>query len=377
MKQVIIVGGGVAGLSVASYLAYYRKFAVTLIDRNSYHLNQLRLHQSFTKEFTEFLYPFQKIARIYGIKFVQGDIVIPPESVVGFAKKQQISVNGKSIHFDFLVLATGAKEFVLGAGDVADSKILGLSDFQTERGMEKFRQLISRKSGTLQIHFLGTGPTSIQFLFELKEYLQRAEREFSITLLGMEKEVLASMPEAIQQYVKQKLQEEGIRYLPQTQFLKETPGGLRVKNLVSQQESDLQSSLIFSFPGVRSYPFILQTNKFGQVEQDNTIHSNIYSAGDCSRFSGSGLNSLTAQAAVRKGRIIGNNIRTHLYRAKVKPYSYQALGYFVNLGCKDAVGWAFSENTLLTGYPAIAMKEGIDLQLEGMLKGFNTYVDYS
>lgn len=65
----------------------------------------------------------------------------------------------------------------------------------------------------------------------------------------------------------------------------------------------------------------------------------------------------------------------HSGRIKVlEPYLHRDLGYVVNLGPSDAVGWLGVEGNVVTGMPALAIKEVVEIQYDLLLTGTDTYL---
>jgi NADH dehydrogenase len=120
----------------------------------------------------------------------------------------------------------------------------------------------------------------------------------------------------------------------------------------------------------------LKTNAYGQVVGKGEVLENILSAGDCSRFDSSGLNSLTAQAAVRKGKLVARNILQLKNGDKPHRYSYQEKGYLVSLGALDAIGWVGLRCNLVKGFPASVIKDAMETQYDLFLNGVDTYLDF-
>ena len=115
--HVVIVGGGFAGLNVAKSLANKSDIKVTIIDRRNYHLFQPLLYQVATAGLSP------------------ADIAVPIRSVLANANNidvrmgnvTTVNINNKSItadeqtlHYDFLVLACGAKHSYFGHNEWED-----------------------------------------------------------------------------------------------------------------------------------------------------------------------------------------------------------------------------------------------------------------
>ena len=120
----------------------------------------------------------------------------------------------------------------------------------------------------------------------------------------------------------------------------------------------------------------MSSNAYGQVEIDNQLLPDIFSAGDCADFAGKGLNLLTAQAALRKGKLVAHNIRNRNAGRGLRRYRYQEKGYLLSLGPIDAVGWLGLRCNLFTGFVANSLKEAMESQYDLFLDGVDTYVGF-
>ena len=99
----------------------------------------------------------------------------------------------------------------------------------------------------------------------------------------------------------------------------------------------------------------------------------LFAAGDCARYAGGGLDAMTAQAAVRKGKLVAENIRRLSRHEPLAAYDYQALGYFLSLGPLDGIGWLGSPGNILSGAPAFTVKIAVEAQFNLFLRGVDTY----
>ena len=94
-----------------------------------------------------------------------------------------------------------------------------------------------------------------------------------------------------------------------------------------------------------------------------------------SKFEGNGSNQFSAQTAIRKARVVAENIINIENKNPLLDYDYQPLGYFISLGPGDGVGWLLNKNIVTSGLAAYAIKETIEKQFELFLEGFNTYFE--
>jgi len=180
----------------------------------------------------------------------------------------------------------------------------------------------------------------------------------------------------VDKYIAKKLQRSGIDYLPGTNYLGHTDEKIQLAELATGREYSLPCQQTLLFPGVSAAPSTLETNAYGQIMSSGRTLENILSAGDCSKFDSSGLNYLTAQAAVRKGKLVARNIDRLRGGEKLQTYRYQEKGYLVSLGAIDAIGWIGLRCNLVRGFPASVIKDGMETQYDLFLNGVDTYLDF-
>ena len=109
---------------------------------------------------------------------------------------------------------------------------------------------------------------------------------------------------------------------------------------------------------------------------DNDELESVYAVGDCTKYAGQGLNSSSAQAAVRKGKLVAQNLNRKSTGKDLKQYTYKELGYFLSLGPGDGVGWMIHPDNVLSGPPAMVVKETIEAQYDLFIRGFDTYLPF-
>jgi NADH dehydrogenase len=110
--------------------------------------------------------------------------------------------------------------------------------------------------------------------------------------------------------------------------------------------------------------------------QGGQLLQEIFSAGDCADYAGNGLNQLSAQAAVRKGKLVAHNIRNLNAGRGLHRYRYQEKGYLLSLGSVDAVGWLGLRCNLIKGFAANVLKEAMESQYNLYLDGVDTYLGF-
>ena len=108
--KVVIIGGGFGGIHAAMGLRR-ADVGVTLFDRRNYHLFQPLLYQVATAELepNNIAFPIRKILNSQN----NCDVALGEVSAIDL-NERQISVNGGHVPYDYLVIATGARQSYFG-----------------------------------------------------------------------------------------------------------------------------------------------------------------------------------------------------------------------------------------------------------------------
>lgn len=371
--NVIIAGGGYAGLAALTNLLQFAPDThITLIDPRDSHVKITHLHETFRYPLSDFLIPFNVIAQRFGCRYLQATLDLSPYSLQTYQEKRQLIVNEETLDFDYLLVASGC-------GDVTDrsdtENVLHLSDFMTTSGPDLLTPYLDRsRSAAPIISVVGGGATGIQFLFEVQQFLNRIKSKAKLQLIYSGNRVLHQFPDGFGSYAESRLHDLDIAILPNTYYREQQSGKILLTEKETKNQHELPSDLTLLFLGKKQQVFFT-ANAFGQIIVNKTPLPNVFTAGDCSHYQSPGSNSLSAQSAVRKGKLVARNILRHAgFPGILEPYLHQDLGYVVNLGASDAVGWLVAEGNLVTGISALAIKEIVEVQYDLLLTGIDTYL---
>jgi len=375
--RVVVIGGGYAGLTAAVELARTRRFEIVLVDRHAAYLDQVQLHRTVHTPLAELQTDYRRVLDPWGIEFRQSELDLSGRALVDWETAGALPVDGEHFSFDYLVVASGGRTRLPGplAGRVGGPDTVTLEELKVQgaRGwIQRFLETTPPVERVLSI--VGGGATGVQFLFELDDHLRLHRERCLINFIHHEERLLTAFPESFGDYAAGKLRSRNgtIEYYPGTRFLGQRDG--RVILHRQGQKISTESRLTLLFTGVEPAPHI-QTTPTGQAICDGKLMPRVFAAGDCADFAGGGLNSLSAQAAVRKAKTVAENVLRHATGRELQDYSYRELGYFVSLGSGDGVGWMLRKRGTLTGLPAFAVKNAIEAQWSLFLQGVDTYID--
>ena len=228
-KEIIVVGGGFAGLRLIKKLKNRFEFNVTLVDINNYNFFPPLLYQVATgfMEPSAISYPFRRILRgSKNVTFRMGTLEFID------VHKKEIRLNNGILAYDILVLATGAVSNFFGNRNIEKFSIpmktisdaLAMRNFMLKR-MEKATRIsdVEEKRKLLSVVIAGAGPTGVElagmFAEMRKNVIRRDYPDLKIsemgdiTLVDGAPSVLAPMSRQSQQYTYNKLEEMGVKII--------------------------------------------------------------------------------------------------------------------------------------------------------------------
>lgn len=374
MARVVVLGGGYAGLASLITLAKRKpELDLHLIDAQAEHCKVTNLHKSFARPVEDFQVPYQALADRFGFNFHRQRIDFSTHQLRDWQQLKQIDLAGQPLTFDWLVIGTGAAPLVMVSGQSG----FGLTSLRQGAGRALLDRLSERDpEQELQISLVGGGATGLQVLFELHEQLRKKRIKNRLRLIALNPQLVPELPAGAHSYVLRKLKREGIEYLPETGYLGHDQEQIQLEDCNSGEPYSRRSDLTLLFPGVARSPFKVTANAYGQVTCGGQELAAIFAVGDCSEYDATGLNQLTAQAAVRKGKLVSHNIISLLADRPMRGYRYQEKGYLVSLGAIDAIGWLGLRCNLASGFSANLIKEAMETQYDLFLDGIDTYLGF-
>jgi NADH dehydrogenase len=358
-KQVIVIGGGFAGLNFAKTLAKNENFEITLVDKLNYNFFPPLLYQVATGflETSSISYPFRKMFSGSNIRFWMGELleIVPNEN--------KIIVSNGELQYDYLVIATGTTTNFFGMENVKKNAIPMkiLEDALNMRN--KMLQNIETASNTLDIKeqeelmtivVAGGGPTGVElsgmFAEMSKTIIHKEYPELShvtnakIYLVDGGSALLAPMTKESQEDTLRDIQKLGVEvklnmqvvdYDGQTVYFKDG-STIRTRNLIWAA-------------GVTAIRFKgLSDDNFGRgnrlvVDEFNKVIStkNIYAIGDTAIMDSDknfpNGHPQVAQPAMQQGKNLAKNLILALKNKPQKPFEYYDKGSMAIIGRNKAV----------------------------------------
>lgn len=316
--EVVVVGGGYAGVKAANRLARHREVKVTLVNPRPYFTERIRLHQLAAGSHPAVVDYRRVLARKVGL-VVDTVVALTPDS------RHVHLTDGSQLRYDYVIYA-------LGSGS-AEPGVPGAAEFAYRCGsLEEAQQLRSRLAATPQtapVTVVGGGPTGIETAAELAEI----GREVTLVCGGRLGPYLHPRGRG---GLRSQLRTLGVRVL-------EDPG-TRVSEVTAREiwlddGSKLLSHITvwtagFSVPALAAESG-LATDEHGCLLTNDDLTSisdpRVIAAGDAAAPAELGLR-MSCQAAIPLGAHAAATILNHIRGKKPKPVRVSFVGQALSLG---------------------------------------------
>jgi NADH dehydrogenase len=357
--QIVIIGGGFAGINLAKELANHKGIEVTLVDKNNYNFFPPLIYQVATAylEPSSISYPFRKFfAGKKNLQFRLGELqsVIPAEN--------KIILNNGELHYDHLVFATGAETSYFGMENVKKNAIpmKTLNDAIEMRNtllknLEKAAicKDIRKRRKLLTIVVVGGGPTGVEVsgMFAemrknilLKEYPELSTAASQIYLVDGGDSLLSPMSKKSQEDTLNAVTELGVIVKLNSKVIDyqddivyfDNGETIHTKNLIWAAGV---SAKVFEGIPTESYGRgkRMLTDAFNKVNATE----NIYAIGDtCIQLTDVNFpngHPQVAQVAIQQGKNLAENFKLILKNKPLKVFIYNDKGSMAIIGKKKAV----------------------------------------
>lgn len=361
MKQIVIIGGGFAGINVAQKLANHKAYNIIIVDRNNYNFFPPLLYQVATSflEPSNISYPFRKLIRRFkNVQFRMGEFqqLLPAEN--------KVVLSTGTLTYDYLVFATGAETSYFGMENVkknalpmktVNDALLLRNHFLQVMEQATITTDIAERTKLLTIMVAGGGPTGVEvsgMLAEMrrtilpKDYPEISGKGFEahIYLVDGGSKLLKPMSEKSQQGTYDELTRMGVEVLLNHRVKDYTDDTVTFTNGQSIATKTLVWAAGVSasvLPGVPATSYgaghRLSVNEYHQVKD----LANVYAIGDTSIITSDAAfpdgHPQVAQAAIQQGQNLAHNFKAMAAGKSLKAFTYFDKGTLAIIGRNKAV----------------------------------------
>jgi NADH dehydrogenase len=357
--QIVIIGGGFAGINLAKELANHKGIEVILVDKNNYNFFPPLIYQVATAflEPSSISYPFRKFfAGKKNLQFRLGEL----QKVI--LAENKIILNNGELNYDQLVFATGAETSYFGMENVKKNAIpmKTLNDAIEMRNallknLEKAAicKDIHERRKHLTIVVVGGGPTGVEVsgMFAemrknilLKEYPELQTSASNIYLVDGGDALLSPMSKESQEDTLEAVTKLGVIVKLNTRVI-----DYKDDTVFFADGKTIQTKNLIWAAGVSAREFEgIPTESYGRgkrmgTDAFNKVNSteNIYAIGDtCIQLNDEnfpGGHPQVAQVAIQQGVNLAENFKLMIQNKPLKPFKYNDKGSMAIIGKNKAV----------------------------------------
>lgn len=354
--RVVIVGGGFGGLKLARSLRN-KNIQVVLIDKNNFHTFQPLLYQVATAalESGSIAYPIRKTLRGKNLFFRMGEVskILPDE--------KKILVENDEIHYDYLVMATGAKTNFFGnegltinsmpmkaVSEALDLRSMILQNFEKTLMISNER----KKQSYMNFVIAGAGPTGVELAGSLgemklkvfpKDYPELDMSKMNIYLVQSGDRVLPMFSKKSSERSKKYLEKLGVTVVLNTRVL-----DYHGDYVQTDTGKDMIARTLIWTAGVTGAPVegvskdaIGKAGRY-EVDEFNRIkgYENIFAIGDVACMRSKEYpngHPQVAPGAIQQGLHLKKNLLKELDKKPMVPFKYRDKGSMATIGKNKAV----------------------------------------
>src|SRR6202795_61931 len=375
LRQIVVVGGGAAGLELATRLGDRlgrRGLArITLVDCARTHLWKPMLHSVAAGSLDPGEYEVNYLAQAHwhGFRYRFGELAGLDRTAKEVRLAAMFDDEGRqitpsrSVRYDTLVIAIGSITNDFGTPGVAKHAV----QLETPAHAERFNRLLVNaciraqtqeapiRAGQLHVAIIGAGATGTELAGELHRTTREVvsygldrinpERDIRIMLVEAADRILPSLPKRISEAVLRLLGKLGVEVRRDRKSTRVAADGVQLAD-----GSFIPSELVVWTAGVKAPEVLrdldgLEVNRIHQLVVEATLRTtrdpHIFAIGDCAACPRRGQPTPVpprAQAAHQEAAHMVQQIERQLRGKPLLPYTYRDFGSLVSLGNYSTVG---------------------------------------
>ena len=375
LHHVVIVGGGAAGLELATKLGDSlgrpNRAQITLVERARIHIWKPHLHEvaagtmDVDRDAVNYLaqaadhYFRYRLGEMIGLDRTRREVHLAGSYD---AEGEEITPP-RSIHYDTLAIAIGSTGNDFGTPGAQD---FAISLDTAEQAVRFHQRLVNRfirahaqpgpvQPGQLHVTIIGAGATGTELAAELHRTTRQLvaygldridpEKDLKITLVEAAERILPAVPERIAEGATRLLRRLGVDVRTQARVVEVRPDGVRLAD-----GDFIRSELVVWVAGVKAPDFLkdldgLETSRSNQLVVTPTLQTtrdpDVFAIGDCAFLVNPVDNKPVpprAQAAHQQASHLVKQMRRRLNGKPLEPFKYQDFGSLVSLGEYSTVG---------------------------------------
>lgn len=410
MKQILVLGGGFAGVAVAHRLERRLRpdeAEIALVSRDNFTLFTPMLPEvsSGGLELRHIVTPVR--AQLHRTRFVLGEIARIDLDACEVDALHPITGDMTALTYDQLVLALGSVTSTFGIPGVAEHtlplKTLEDAEALRNRVIAAMEQAVVTSPGPerqrlLTFAVVGGGYTGCECAGELVDFFRSIIRfypplrvtDVRMILIEAGRALLPDLPEAMGRYTTQNLARRRVELIIGDGVTRIDEGGITLQSgTYIPTTTVIWSAGVRPSPVLKDLPGVVHARNGGiMVNRDMSVigRPGVWALGDCAwipskdnaeQSDRSAWYPATAQHAIREGPALADNIVAVLRGEPTKPFTFNALGTMASLGARRGVA-ALPGGIVLTGFFAWILWRAYYLaRLPGLDRRVRVAVDWT
>lgn len=347
--RIIIVGAGFGGLAAVKTLSDHN-VDITLVDRNNFHTFLPLLYQVASAEIDEssVVYPVRGIIN----KYKNADFQLGEVSNIDF-KDNVISIPGKKLHYDFMILATGSDNNFYNTDGAAENTftiktldegialrnhILTAFELADHENDPKIRKKL------LTFVIIGAGATGIEFTATFAELIRGPLKrdykhldlnEVSIILIDSREKLVYYMPESLSNFLAKRLKKLGITIKHGIRAVKITQDAIFLNDgSVIDTATVVWTAGVSASNELKKFSIEFGTNNRIKILPTLQLSNakNVYAIGDVA-----GELAMIAPVAIQQGKTAAKNILKQISGKELSPFKYKDRGFMMVAGRNSGI----------------------------------------
>jgi NADH:quinone reductase (non-electrogenic) len=215
LKQIIIAGGGYAGIQVALVLEHLLKGSdtkISLIDKKTYHTLLPSLPEIISKRGFSII-DYRDIIQHKRIQFIQATVtnIDLSKKLIDITNQQN---NHSSLKYDFLAISLGSQPFLPNIGGLKEYALL----FNTIQDAQRIAERISDPSLNGNIVIAGGGATGVEIAGEIASVINVRQQKYNtkssdVNIILVSPHILSGFPDSAIKWAKAYLESLGVKLL--------------------------------------------------------------------------------------------------------------------------------------------------------------------
>lgn len=319
-EQILILGGGFAGVKAALELAGDEHFSLTLISDKEDFRYYPALYRSATGGARKLsVIPLKDIFRDDAVRLIKGTA-----QRLDTRKKTVHISGGKTLAYDKLLIALGMGTNYFGIEGLKEYSY-GIKSIEEAEELKSHlhKQLMDDKKPDLHYVVVGAGPTGVEISGALPAYLKKIiaqhnlpKRTIRVELVEAAKRVMPRMPRSVSRATKRRLKRLGVKVMTNQHVQAETADTLMVNNKPIKSHTVIWTAGVTNSRFFKDNSFVL--SEHGKVVVDPYLQAseNVFVLGDNADTPYSGL----AQTALYDALYVSTNLKRSALGETMLPY---------------------------------------------------------